>query len=71
VQIRIWTCINNILKIYINIICGKGYFGGEICGGFWGENHVKLKMKVNSVICGQICIRLNGKEYLRNYSCKP
>ena len=26
-QIRIWTCINNILSIYINIICGKGYFG--------------------------------------------
>jgi hypothetical protein len=27
VQIRIWTCINNILKLYINIICGNGYFG--------------------------------------------
>ena len=27
VQIRIWTCINNILKIYISMICGKWYFG--------------------------------------------
>jgi hypothetical protein len=26
VQIRIWTCIKNILKIYISIICGKWYF---------------------------------------------
>ena len=52
------------------MICRKGYFGGEICV-FFSENHVKLEMKMNSVIGGQIFIRFNGKEYLRNYSCKP
>ena len=53
------------------MICGKGYLGGEIYGGFFSENHVKLEIKMNSVIGGQIFIHFNGKEYLRNYSCKP
>jgi len=38
---------------------------------FFNETHVKLEMKMNSVIGGQIFIRFNGKEYLRNSSCKP
>ena len=33
------------------MICQKGYFWGEICG-FYNENHVKLEMKVISVIGG-------------------
>ena len=53
------------------MICRKGYFGVKYVGGFISENHVKLEMKMYSVIGGQICIRFNGKDYLRNYSCKP
>jgi hypothetical protein len=37
VQTRIWTCINNILKICIHIICGKGYV--EVKHVFFSENH--------------------------------
>jgi len=37
------------------MICGKGYFGGEICV-FFSENHVKLEMKKKSVIGGRIFI---------------
>ena len=33
------------------MICGKGYFGVEICGLFC-ENHVKLEMKNTAVIGG-------------------
>ena len=38
------------------MICGKGYFGGELCGVFFRENHVKLQMNMNSVIGWQIVI---------------
>jgi hypothetical protein len=53
VEIRIWTCINIILKIYINIICGKWYFGVKYV--LFSENHVKLEMK-KSVIGGRIIL---------------
>ena len=48
VQMRIWTCINKLLKIYINIICGKEYFGVKYV--LFNENHGKLEMMNNSVI---------------------
>jgi len=35
------------------------------------ENQVKLEMKMNLVIGGHIFTRFKGKDYLRNYSCKP
>jgi hypothetical protein len=69
VQIKIWTCINNILKYTYKGFAEKGILVVKYV--FFSENHVKLEMKMNSVIGGQFFIRFNGKEYLRNYSCKP
>ena len=67
-QIRIWTCFNNILKIYINIIFRKRYFGVKYV--ILVKNLRKIEMKKNSVIDGQIFLILavNGKEYLTNNS---
>ena len=67
-QIRIWTCFNNILKIYINIIFRKRYFGVKYV--ILVKNLRKIEMKKNSVIDGKIFIILavNGKEYLTNNS---
>jgi len=48
-EIRIWTCINNILNIYISIICWKWYFEVKCVVFFLSDNHVKLEMKKNSV----------------------
>jgi len=51
VQIRIWTCINNILKYNLR----KRYFGVKYVFLF-SENHVKLEVQKNSVIGGRIFI---------------
>ena len=66
-QIRTLTCIKNILKIYINIICGKGYFWVKYVS--FSENHGKLEIKNNSVINGHIFIidAFLMKEYLVLY----
>jgi hypothetical protein len=60
VKIRIWTCINNILKYTYKWFAEKGILGMKYVG-FIRENHIKLEMKMHSVIGGQICIRFNGK----------
>ena len=64
-QIRTLTIINNTLKIYINIICRKGYFGVKYV--VFSENHGKLEIK--KVINGQIFIiyAYLVKEYLILY----